>query len=144
MFELDFHVISIFCLHRALDLIHSWKLVALEKIERGRKSLVKKKEVKIFVQRHYAFNSWIEKTITKQYIAIGKTGLFYNSMGLCGNFIYKEKKKETDLNDHDKRNVGNGLLFPRNFDLSSLTPEGPFVPVVCDFRRRDNNLLSWR
>ena len=54
---LDFHVISIFCLHRALDLIHSWKLFALEKIESGRKSLVKKKEVKIFVQRHYAFNS---------------------------------------------------------------------------------------
>ena len=86
MFELDFHVISIFCLHRALDLIHSWKLFALEKIESGRKSLVKKKEVKIFVQRHYAFNSWIEKTITKQYIAIGKTGLFYNNIGLCGYF----------------------------------------------------------
>ena len=24
--------------------------------------------------------------MTKQYIAIGKTDLFYNSMGLCGNF----------------------------------------------------------
>ena len=35
---------------------------------------------------HYAFSSWIEKTMTKQYIAIGKTDLLYNSMGLCGNF----------------------------------------------------------
>ena len=35
---------------------------------------------------HYTFSSWIEKTMTKQYIAIGKTDLFYNSMGLCGNF----------------------------------------------------------
>ena len=48
MFELDFHVISIFCLHRALDLIHSRKLFALEKIESGRKSLVKKKRGKNF------------------------------------------------------------------------------------------------
>ena len=37
---------------------------------------------------HYAFSSWIEKTMTKQYIAIGKTDLFYNSMGLCGNFTF--------------------------------------------------------
>ena len=35
---------------------------------------------------HYAFSSWIEKTMTKQYIAVGKTDLFNNSMGLCGNF----------------------------------------------------------
>ena len=37
---------------------------------------------------HYAFSSWIEKTMTKQYIAIRKTDLFYNSMGLCGNFTH--------------------------------------------------------
>ena len=36
---------------------------------------------------HYAFSSWIEKTMKKkQYIAIGKTDLFYNRMGLRGNF----------------------------------------------------------
>ena len=35
---------------------------------------------------HYAFSSWIEKTITKKYISIRKTDLFYNSMRLCGNF----------------------------------------------------------
>ena len=35
---------------------------------------------------NYAFSSWIEKTMTKKYIAIEKTDLFYNSMGLCGNF----------------------------------------------------------
>ena len=35
---------------------------------------------------HYAFSSWIEKTMTKKYIAIRKTDLFYNSMRLCGNF----------------------------------------------------------
>ena len=33
---------------------------------------------------HHAFSSWIEKTTTKQYIAL-KTDLFYNGMGLCGN-----------------------------------------------------------
>ena len=31
---------------------------------------------------HYAFSSWTEKTMTKQYISIGKTDLFYNSMEL--------------------------------------------------------------
>ena len=35
---------------------------------------------------HYTFSSWIEKTMTKQYIAIGKTDLFYSSMGLCDKF----------------------------------------------------------
>ena len=35
---------------------------------------------------HYAFSSWTEETMTKQYIAIGKTDLSYNSMGRCGNF----------------------------------------------------------
>ena len=36
---------------------------------------------------HYAFSSWIEKTMTKTiHYHIGKTDLFYNSMRLCGNF----------------------------------------------------------
>ena len=36
---------------------------------------------------HYAFGFWIEKTTKeKQYIAIGKTDLFFSSMRLCGNF----------------------------------------------------------
>ena len=34
---------------------------------------------------HYAFSSWIEKTMTKT-IAIGNTDFFHNSMGLCENF----------------------------------------------------------
>ena len=52
---------------------------------------------------HYAFSSWIEKTMTKQYIAIRKTDLFYNSMGLCGNFlpihvpILKQQSNWSDL-----------------------------------------------
>ena len=37
---------------------------------------------------HYVFSSWIEKTMTKQYIAIVKTDLFYNSVGLCKNFTF--------------------------------------------------------
>ena len=41
---------------------------------------------------YYAFSSWIEKTMTKQYIAIRKTDLFYSSMGLCGNFTKFAKK----------------------------------------------------
>ena len=49
MWGLDFHVISIFCLHRAFYKIHSWKLFvygkifAHRKIKRGRKSMIKKK-----------------------------------------------------------------------------------------------------
>ena len=47
---LVFHVICIFCLHRAFDKIHTWKLFdfgkifAHGKIKSGRKSLVKKKK----------------------------------------------------------------------------------------------------
>ena len=37
-----------------------------------------------------AFSSWMEKQWQKQYIAIGKTDLFYKSMGLCGNFYQKD------------------------------------------------------
>ena len=34
--------------------------------------------------------------MTKQYIAIGKTDLFYNSMGLCGNFTLSYLKTGMD------------------------------------------------
>ena len=47
--ELFFHVISIFCLHRALDKIHTWKLFAYGKIrenQRRKKVLVRKKKKK--------------------------------------------------------------------------------------------------
>lgn len=52
MLRLDFHVISLFCLHRALSKIHTWKLFvygkifAYGKINSGRKSLGEKKEKK--------------------------------------------------------------------------------------------------
>ena len=39
---------------------------------------------------------------------------------------------------------GNGLLFPGNIDPSSLTLGGLAVPLVCGFRRRDNQIISWR
>ena len=44
--------------------------------------------------------------------------------------------------DKEKR-VSNAILFPGNFDPLSLTPGGPVIPLVCDFRRRDN-LSAWR
>ena len=46
MFGLDFHVFSIFCLHRALYKIHSWNSFAHEKIKSERKSVVKKEKKK--------------------------------------------------------------------------------------------------
>ena len=52
MLRLDFHVISLFCLNRALSKIHTWKLFvygrifAYGKINSGRKSLGEKKEKK--------------------------------------------------------------------------------------------------
>ena len=51
MSGLDFHVISIFCLHRAFYKIHLWKLFvygkifAHRKIKRGRKSMIKKNKI---------------------------------------------------------------------------------------------------
>ena len=45
--ELFFHVISIFCLHRALDKIYTWKLFAYGKIrknQRRKKVLARKKK----------------------------------------------------------------------------------------------------
>ena len=36
---------------------------------------------------HYAFSSWIEKTMTKTIRCHWENRFFYNSMGLCGNFI---------------------------------------------------------
>ena len=49
MLRLDFNAIPIFCLHRALHKIHTWKLFAYRifahgKIKSGRKSLVKRKK----------------------------------------------------------------------------------------------------
>ena len=52
MLRLDFHVISLFCLHCALYKIHTWKLFvsgkifAHGKINSGRESLGEKKEKK--------------------------------------------------------------------------------------------------
>ena len=46
MMGLVFLVISIFCLHRALYKIHTWKLFAHGKIKSRRKSLVGKKKMK--------------------------------------------------------------------------------------------------
>ena len=52
MSGLDFHVIYIFCLHRAFYKIHPWKLFvygkifAHRKIKRGRKSMIKKTQNK--------------------------------------------------------------------------------------------------
>ena len=46
MFGLDFHVFSIFCLHRAIYKIHSWNSFAHEKIKSERKSVVKKEKKK--------------------------------------------------------------------------------------------------
>ena len=47
--------------------------------------------VKISAQPHttICISSWIEKTMTKTIHCHGKTDLFYNSMGLCGNFTEK-------------------------------------------------------
>ena len=41
------------------------------------------------------------------------------------------------------RDVCDGLRFPGNLDISSLTPRGLIVPLVCGFRRR-YNFLAWR
>ena len=54
---------------------------------------------------------------------------------------WKNKTKHT----HKKNRVCNRLLVPAagNLGSLSLTPEGPVLPFVCGFRRRDN-LLAWR
>ena len=47
------------------------------------------------------------------------------------------------LSDGHKKACLPQVTFPENLDPLSLTPEGPVVPLVCVFRRRDN-LLAWR
>ena len=57
-----------------------------------------------------------------------------------------EMKKQNKTYTHKKKNrVCNRFLVPASGNLgsSSLTPEGPVLPLVCGFRRRDN-LLAWR
>ena len=59
---------------------------------------------------HYAFSSWIEKTMTKTIHHHWETDLFYNSMGLCGNFIQitishvKKRERERTMAIHDHSN----------------------------------------
>ena len=47
------------------------------------------------------------------------------------------------LSDGHKKACLPQVTFPENLDPLSLTLEGPVVPLVCVFRRRDN-LLAWR
>ena len=47
------------------------------------------------------------------------------------------------LKKKKKKGVADGLRFPGNLRISSLTQIGPIVPLFCGFRRRDN-LLAWR
>ena len=94
MFELDFHVISIFCLHRALDLIHSWKLFAVEKIESGRKSLVKKKRGKNFHTASLCIQFLDRENNNKNNtLPLGKQICFTIVWG-CAEILSKKRRKK--------------------------------------------------
>ena len=57
-------------------------------------------------------------------------GIFFCFWQLC-SLLFRPPQRSTNR-------VCNGLLFPEDLDLSSLTPGGSVVPLVLGFKRRDN------
>ena len=114
MLRLDFCVISIFCLHRALYTIHMRNFLLLKKI--------------------FPMEKWKAEESTVHWCVV------------FPNAPLSDWDEKTKQNTHTRKNrVCNRLLVPAagNLGSSSLTPEGPVLPFICGFRRRDN-LLAWR
>ena len=86
---------------------------------------------------HHACSSWIEKTMTKQYFAFGKTDLFYNSMGLCGNYTNprsctptgKEKWRTPSSLDHFWINMLIRVKKIVSFELGKEIEKDVFVSL---------------
>ena len=145
---LDFHLIFIFYLHRALYKIHTWKffvygnIIARGKIKCGKKSLgekkgPKKKEMVPFCQ---------EK----------KKNSFVKAVGTSSTLASRFRTKKSPSNQHlpyvmviivssssTLVVVYDGLLFPGNLDSSSLTPGGSLVLLVCG-KPIGGEKISWR
>ena len=115
MLRLDFCVISIFCLHRALYTIHMRNFLLLKK-------------------------SFLWKNQRRKKVP------FIDVLSSPTPHWAIEMKKQSKTHTHTHKNrVCNRLLVPAagNLGSSSLTSEGPVLPFICGFRRRDN-LLAWR
>lgn len=65
----------LFCLHRALEKIQKWKLIAHGKIKSRRESLVKKKEKKKQAQRRQKENHSVKKKRKSTVKATGTGGI---------------------------------------------------------------------
>ena len=107
-------VISIFCLHRALYTIYTRNFLLLKK--------------------SFLWKNQRRKKVPFIYVLSSPTPHWAIEM-----------KKQNKTHTHKKNRVCNRLLVPAagNLGSLSLTPEGPVLPFVCGFRRRDN-LLAWR
>ena len=157
MLGLDFHLISIYCLHHALYKIHTWKLFvygkifARGKIKIGRKSLgkkekktgPKKKERVPFCQekKKNPLLKWLRELhagvqISNKEVA-AKPKFAIHEGHYCVVLL------NASLSDREKKGGLEWVTFPTKSLSSSLTPGGLVVLLVCGFRRRDN-LLAWR
>ena len=133
MLGLDFHLISIFCLHRTLYKIQRWKKVLGEK-----KSRPQKERKGIILSR-------------KENIPLWKL-LLLAELHACVQISTKEVAVKPKFAIHDghycvvllnaplsdrgkKKSVCNGLLFTGNIHPSSMTLGGPVVLLVCGFKR---------
>ena len=118
---LVFHVICIFCLHRAFDKIHTWKLFAFGKIfahgkiKSGRKSLVKKKKKR--AQRIRIENHSVKKRKTILY----ESDWYWRSSVLASRFRTKKSPSNQNLSYIKLKTRFPFIFISTSHDTKSLT-----------------------
>ena len=118
---LVFHVICIFCLHRAFDKIHTWKLFAFGKIfahgkiKSGRKSLVKKRKKR--AQRIRKENHSVKKRKTILY----ESDWYWRSSVLASRFRTKKSPSNQNLSYIKLKTRFPFIFISTSHDTKSLT-----------------------
>ena len=118
---LVFHVICIFCLHRAFDKIHTWKLFAFGKIfahgkiKSGRKSLVKKEKKR--AQRIRKENHSVKKRKTILY----ESDWYWRSSVLASRFRTKKSPSNQNLSYIKLKTRFPFIFTSTSHDTKSLT-----------------------
>ena len=117
---LVFHVICIFCLHRAFDKIHTWKLFAFGKIfahgkiKSGRKSLVKENKR---AQRIRKENHSVKKRKTILY----ESDWYWRSSVLASRFRTKKSPSNQNLSYIKLKTRFPFIFTSTSHDTKSLT-----------------------
>ena len=118
---LVFHVICIFCLHRAFDKIHTWKLFAFGKIfahgkiKSGRKSLVKKEKKR--AQRIRKENHSVKKRKAILY----ESDWYWRSSVLASRFRTKKSPSNQNLSYIKLKTRFPFIFTSTSHDTKSLT-----------------------